>query len=62
VFGLFPNPKIAHLGPKNSKMTPKMSQNKMSELKKTKKMRVVQLHEWTQKQFWNSTPTSKIAH
>ena len=27
------------------KMTPKLSQNQMSELKETKKMKVVQLHE-----------------
>mgnify|MGYP006263690453 CR=1 FL=1 len=37
--------KIAHQGLKKSKMTPKLSQNKMSELKETKKMKVAQLHE-----------------
>ena len=30
-----PAPKIARLGPKKSKMTPKLSQNQMSELKQT---------------------------
>ena len=30
-----PTPKIACLGPKKSKMTPKLSQNQMSELKQT---------------------------
>ena len=29
-------PKVAHLGPKKSKITPKVSQNKMSESKVTK--------------------------
>ena len=33
------------LGPQKSKITPKSSQNQMSELKETKKMTVVQLHE-----------------
>ena len=40
-----PTPKIARYGPKMSKITPKLSQNQMSELKETKKMKVVQLHE-----------------
>ena len=40
-----PTPKIAHWGPKKSKMTPILSPNKMSELEETKKMKVVQLHE-----------------
>ena len=30
-----PTPKIARLDPKKSKMTPKLSQNQMSELKQT---------------------------
>ena len=34
----------------------------MSELKETKKMKVVQLHEQTPKQFSNPTTTPKIAH
>ena len=33
----------------------------MSELKETKKMKVIQLHEPTPKQFSNPTPTQKIA-
>ena len=31
------NPKIAHEGPRKSKITPKLSQNQMSELKKQRK-------------------------
>ena len=42
-----------------SKMTPKLSQNQMSDLKETKKMKVVQLHERTPKQLSNPTPTQK---
>ena len=34
----------------------------MSELEETKKMKVVQLHNETSKQFLNPTPTPKIAH
>ena len=56
-----PTPKIAHQGPKNSKITPKLSQNQMSELKETQKMKVVQLHEQTLKQCLNPSPTPKIA-
>ena len=37
--------KIAHKGPKKSKTTPKLSQNQMSELKETKKIKVVKLYE-----------------
>ena len=55
-------PKIAPQGPKKSKMTPKLSQNQMSEFKVTQKMKVVQLHEQTPKQILNPTPTQKIAH
>ena len=40
-----PQPQKCPVGPKKAKMTPKLSQNKMSELKETKKMKVVQLHE-----------------
>ena len=36
-----PTPKMAHQGPKKSKLTPKLSQNQMSELKETQKMKVV---------------------
>ena len=57
-----PTPKIARWGPKKSEMTLKLSQNKMSEFKNTKKMKVVQLHNYTPKQFSNPTPTPKIAH
>ena len=42
-------------------MTPKLSQNQMSELKETKKMKVVQLHEPTPNQLLSPTPTPKIA-
>ena len=59
-FEPFPNPENSPLEPKKSKMTPKLSENQMSGLKKTKKMKVFQLHEWTQKQFCNTTPTPKI--
>ena len=45
VFELYPNPKNSPLGPKKSKMAPKLSQNQMSEGKETKEMKVVQLHE-----------------
>ena len=34
----------------------------MSELKETKKMKVVQLHKQTPKQLSNPTPAPKIAH
>ena len=54
-------PKLAHWGPKISKMTPKLSQNQMLELKETKKMKVVQLHESTPNLLLNPTPTPKIA-
>ena len=30
-----PTPKIAHFGPEKSKITPKLNQNQMSELKET---------------------------
>ena len=43
-----PTQKIAHLGPKKSKIAPKFIQNQMSELKETMKMKVVQLHEYFQ--------------
>ena len=55
-------PKIAHWGPKMSKMTQKLSQNHLSELKIAQKMKVVQLHEDISKQLWNHTPSPKIAH
>ena len=41
VFEPYPDPKNSPLGPQN----PKLSQNQMSELKVTQKMKVVQLHE-----------------
>ena len=40
-------------------MTPKLSQNQMSELKVSSKMKVVQLHEETPKQLLNPTLTPK---
>ena len=40
-FEPFPNSKNSPLGPKKSKMTPKLSQNQMSELKETKNT-----HDW----------------
>ena len=43
-------------------MTQKLSQNQKSELKETKKMKVVQLYERTPKQLSNPTPTSKKGH
>ena len=44
-------------------MTQKLSQNQMSELKETRKLKVVQLHEYTPNQLLNPapTPTPKIA-
>ena len=43
-------------------MNPKLSKNQMSELKETKKMKVIQLHEQSPKQLLNLNPTPKIAH
>jgi len=40
-----PTPKLAYFGHKKSKMTPKLSQNKKLELKKTLKIKITQLHE-----------------
>ena len=57
-----PTPKIAHLGPKKSKITPELSQNQKSELKKTQKIKGVRLQEQNPKQVLNPTPTPKIAH
>ena len=45
VFEPFLNPKNSPLGPPKVKITPKFGQNQMLELKETKKMKVVQLHE-----------------
>jgi len=42
-------------------MTPKLSQNQKSELKKTYKIKVVQLHEYALKQFSDPTPIQKLA-
>ena len=44
-FEPYPDPKIAHYGPKKSKMTPKLSQNQELELKKTKEIEIIRLHE-----------------
>ena len=54
--------KTAHQGPKKSKVTPKLSQNQMSELKETYEMKVVQLHEQTPKELSKPTPTPKPPH
>ena len=43
-------------------MTQKLSQNQISELKETQKMKVVQLHEQIPKQLSNPTLTPKPAH
>ena len=43
-------------------MTPKLSQNQMSEQEETKEMKVVQLHNETSKQILIPTSTPKIAH
>ena len=50
-------PKNSPIGPKNFKTTSKLSQNQMSELKETKKMKIIALYEWTQKQFKPDTST-----
>ena len=58
VFNPTPAPRIAHCGPKKSKMTPRSSQIQKSELKeqkKLKKIKVFQLHEQTTKQYLNPT-------
>ena len=39
------------IGPQNVKTTPKLSQNKMSKLKETKKLKIIALYEETPKQF-----------
>ena len=57
-----PTPTIAHQGTKKSKMTPELSQNQKSELKKTQKIKGVRLQEQNPKQVLNPTPTPKIAH
>ena len=53
--------KIARQGPKTSKMTPKLSQNQISDFKVTQKKKVVQLHMQTLKQCLDPSPTPKIA-
>ena len=57
-----PQPKNSPLGPQKVKMTPKLSQTQMSELKETKKMKVAQLYNETSKQFLIPTSTPKIDH
>ena len=39
-----------------------MTQNQMSEFRESKKMKVVQLHEWSPKQFLKPTMNQKIAN
>ena len=46
-----PTPKPTLQGPKETKMTPKLSQIKMSEFRESQKMKVVQLHELKPKRF-----------
>ena len=46
VFEPYPTPKNCPLGPQKVKNDPKLSQNQISELKDTKKMKVVQLLEY----------------
>ena len=43
--------KNSPIGPQKVKTTPKLSQNQMSELKETKKMKIIALYEQTPKQF-----------
>ena len=50
-------PQSRPLGPNKTKMTQKLNQNQMSELNKTKKMKVARLHEMTPKHLSNPTPT-----
>ena len=57
-----PQPENSPLGPKKVKNDPKIKSNQMSELKETKKIKVVQLHEETSKQFLNLSQNLKIAH
>ena len=45
MFEPYPNPKNSPLGPQKVKNDSELSQNEMSELEETKKMKVVQLHE-----------------
>ena len=62
VFESYPNPKNSPLWSQKLKNDPKISQNQMSKLKGTKKMKVVQLNEQTPKQHLNPNQTPKIAH
>ena len=50
-------PKNIPIGPQKVKTTQKLSQNRMSELKEIKKMKVIQLNEQTPKLVLNPTPT-----
>ena len=40
-----PTPKIAHEGPKKSKITPKLCNNQISKLTESYKMKALQLHD-----------------
>ena len=62
VFENYPNLKNSPWGPQKSKMTQMLSQNQMSELRETKKKKIIKLHEYTKKQLLNPTQTRKIAH
>ena len=53
-----PAPKTGYYGPTKSEMTEILIQNKMSEFKETKKIKVVALYQQTPKQFEpDSNPT-----
>ena len=49
-------------GPKKVKNDPKIESNQTLQLKKTQKIKVVQLLEYTPKQFLNPTLTPQRAH
>ena len=59
-FQTLPQPKNSPLGPQ--KIRKKLSRIQMSYFRELKKMKVVQLHELTPKQFLNYTWNPKIAH
>ena len=52
-----PTAKIAHYGPKKSKMTPKLSQNQKVKLKK--KTQKIKIQEQAQKHFFEPYPNPK---
>ena len=50
---MYSSPKIAHMGPKRLKVTQKLGQSQKAELKRTWKIKFVQLHKENQKQAFN---------